>query len=197
MPQSDRPRLILASTSPYRRQLLEKLGYGFECVSPGIDEAQRPDESPAALVIRLASEKSRAIAHRHADGLVIGCDQVAVLEGRVFGKPGSLAKARAQLEQASGRTLDFLTAICVTQAESSQSCTEVDICRVSFRPLSNNQIDRYLEREKPLDCAGSFKSEGLGITLLEKIEGDDPNALVGLPLIRLVRMLAAFGLEIP
>ena len=191
------PGLILASTSPYRRLLLEKLGVEFDCVSPEVDETRGPDEPPQALVARLGSEKSRAVARLYPRAVVVGCDQVAVFENRVIGKPGSMEKARAQLEQASGRTLEFMTAVCVTRLGTDQSCTEVDICRVSFRPLTQQQIERYLEQERPLDCAGSFKSEGFGISLLERIEGDDPNALIGLPLIRLVRMLAAFGIEIP
>lgn len=191
------PRLILASTSPYRRLLLEKLGLDFDCVSPGIDETRQLDEPPEALVTRLATEKSGAIAIQYPNQWVIGCDQVAVLENQVIGKPGSLEKAQAQLVQASGRTLEFLTGICVTRFESGHSCTEVDRCRVSFRSLTLQQIERYLAREQPLDCAGSFKSEGLGISLLERIEGDDPNALIGLPLIRLVSILTAFGIEIP
>jgi len=191
------PRLILASTSPYRRLLLEKLGLDFDCVSPGIDETRQLNEPPVDLVTRLATEKSRAIASRYPREWVIGCNQVAVLENQVIGKPGALENARAQLVQASGRTLEFLTAICVTRLGSGQSCTEVDRCRVGFRSLTLQQIERYLAREQPLDCAGSFKSEGLGIALLERIEGDDPNALIGLPLIRLVSILSAFGIEIP
>jgi len=191
------PRLILASTSPYRRLLLEKLGLAFDCVSPGIDETRQLDEPPEVLVTRLATEKSKAIAIQYPHQWVIGCDQVAVLEDQVIGKPGSMEKARAQLVQASGRTLEFLTGICVTRFESGHSCTEVDRCRVSFRSLTLHRIERYLAREQPLDCAGSFKSEGLGISLLERIEGDDPNALIGLPLIRLVGILTAFGIEIP
>lgn len=187
--------LILASTSAYRQALLEKLGLPFIAVSPGVDETRRKNEEPRALATRLAKEKSLAVARRIPRGLVIGSDQVAVLNGVVLAKPGARESAITQLIAASGQTIHFYTAVCVTQAETGHVVTDLDECRVTVRPLSRRQIERYVELENPLDCAGSFKSEGLGIALLEKIEGEDPNALVGLPLIRLIRILEAFGLD--
>lgn len=191
------PQLILASTSPYRRDLLRKLGLPFESTSPEIDESGHVNETAHDLAARLAQEKSVVIANRLAEGLVIGSDQVATIDGFLIGKPGSRAKAIAQLLQASGRTLEFHTAVCVTQAETGISKTLIDLCRVTFRPLSEQQIERYVDAEKPYDCAGSFKSEGFGITLLERIEGHDPNALIGLPLISLITLLESFGVQIP
>lgn len=190
-------RLILASTSPYRRDLLKKLGLSFECAAPGIDESRHRNESAHALASRLAQEKAAAIAEQRDEGLIIGSDQVAALEGILIGKPGSREAAIDQLLRASGRTVDFHTAICVTQAETGTTRTLVDLCRVTFRSLTQDQIKRYLDADQPYDCAGSFKSEGLGISLMERIEGNDPNALVGLPLINLIRLLDSFGVQIP
>lgn len=191
------PRIILASTSPYRRDLLKKLGLPFECATPGIDESRRRNESAQTLASRLAQEKAVAIANQWGEGLIIGSDQVAAMDGILIGKPGSRETAIDQLLRSSGRTVEFHTAVCVTQAETGISRGLVDLCRVTFRPLTDNQIKRYLDADQPYDCAGSFKSEGLGISLMEKIEGNDPNALVGLPLINLIRLLDSFGVQIP
>ncbi|HET9679960.1 MAG TPA: Maf family protein [Gammaproteobacteria bacterium] len=181
--------LILASTSPYRRELLDRLGLPFETIAPGVDETRQPDESPLALVQRLARAKAQAVAQQRNEGLVIGSDQLAVRENDILGKPGNKANARQQLRQASGKTVTFLTAVCVINAATGEHREHVDTTIVSFRILSNAEIDDYLNREKPFNCAGSFKSEGLGITLFEKIENQDPTALMGLPLIAVARML--------
>lgn len=191
------PLLVLASTSPYRRMLLEKLGLPFITVAPHVDESAAPGESAASLAQRLARQKAEAIARFQPQGLVIGSDQVACCRNRLLGKPLSRDKAIAQLQQASGTVVEFHTALCVIDATSSAVKSGLDVCRVHFRTLSDQQIERYVDLDQPLDCAGSFKSEGLGITLFNRIEGEDPNALVGLPLIRLTGILHEFGLEIP
>jgi len=180
--------LILASTSPYRRALLEKLGIPFDVVAPDVDETP--------LASRLALEKARAVASHSPRGLVIGSDQVAMLNDIRLSKPHTRENAIAQLRRASGQTVVFYTALCVIDAETDESKSGLDVCQVVFRELTDAQIERYVDREQPLNCAGSFKSEGLGIALLEKIETVDPNALVGLPLILLVRLLKAFGVSI-
>lgn len=189
-------RIILASTSPYRRALLEKLGFSFEVRAPEIDERPLPGESPDALVARLAQAKAGAVGAQADNALVIGSDQVAVLDGEILGKPGGHEQARAQLSRASGRGVTFLTGLCLWDAASGEARTEVVPFRVVFRPLTQAQIEGYLQREQPYNCAGSFKSEGLGIALFERLEGDDPNTLVGLPLIRLCRMLEASGVSV-
>ncbi|MBI2379187.1 MAG: septum formation inhibitor Maf [Gammaproteobacteria bacterium] len=190
------PRLVLASSSPYRRALLAKLGLPFEYASPDVDETPLPGESPESLVLRLAQAKARALAPRYTDALLIGSDQVAVLDGQILGKPGSHDAARVQLMAASGRSLRFLTGLCVYNAAAQGGNALVEPFTVHFRELSDNQIENYLRREQPYDCAGSFKSEGLGIALFEALEGNDPNALVGLPLIRLVDLLALEGVNV-
>lgn len=190
---TDSPRLVLASTSIYRRALLERLGIPFSAVAPEVDEASQPDEPPRALVLRLAEAKARAVARDHPDALVIGSDQVACLDDRMLGKPGDRATAIAQLSLASGRTLSFQTGLCLLDARSGQAQTLVEPFRVHFRDLTPAQIEGYVDRERPFDCAGSFKSEGLGIALFRRLEGDDPNALIGLPLIRLVSLLESAG----
>jgi septum formation protein len=191
------PKIILASGSPYRQALLHRLGLDFEAVSPDIAETPLLGEMPAALAVRLALEKARAVANRRPGGLVIGSDQVAVLEGRPLTKPGHREGAVGQLRRASGRRMEFFTAVCVLDAATGEARTELDLCSVQFRPLSDGEIERYVDREQPFDCAGSFKSEGLGIALFERFQGDDPNALIGLPLIRLVRLLEGFGVPVP
>lgn len=188
------PRIVLASTSSYRRALLAKLGLPFETAAPGVDESPLDNEAPDALVLRLAQAKALAVAQQFPGSLVIGSDQVAVLDGEIVGKPLSRERAVAQLQKAAGRRVEFLTGLCVTDGTTVEA--ELDRCAVVFRELSAGQIERYVDRDQPLDCAGSFKSEGLGIALFQRIEGEDPNALVGLPLIRLVRLLARFGLEV-
>lgn len=189
-------QLVLASTSPYRRELLERLGVPFETTSPNIDETVSPDEVPEKLVERLAESKARAVAFDFPDSLIIGSDQVAVLDGKILGKPGNYEKARQQLTNASGRKVTFLTGLCLLNTRTSHCQLTVEEYSVVFRKLTDDQIDNYLQREKPYDCAGSFKSEGLGISLFEKMEGDDPNALIGLPMIALITMLSTEGLDV-
>ncbi len=191
------PTLVLASTSPYRAQLLTRLGLPFETASPEVDERARPDEAPEALVTRLAQAKAEAVAPAHPDSLIIGSDQVAVIDGEILGKPGSHDKALEQLRRAAGRSVTFHTGLCLLDSRSGRHQALCEPFRVHFRELSDEQLQRYLERERPYDCAGSFKSEGLGITLFRRLEGDDPNALVGLPLIRLVELLGNVGVELP
>lgn len=188
--------LILASTSPYRRELLAKLGLEFTALAPGVSETPLANEAPQALAARLAADKALAVARQVGAGLVIGSDQVAVLDGAVLGKPMTRANTIDQLQRSSGRAVDFYTAVCVVDAASGTLHAAVDHCRVEFRTLALAHIERYVDREQPYDCAGGFKSEGLGIALFERIVGDDPNALVGLPLIRLTRLLEQFGVEV-
>lgn len=189
-------RLILASTSRYRRELLARLGLPFECKSPGVEETPRDGEAPEALALRLARAKAAAVAAT-VDGsaLVIGSDQCLALDGHVLGKPGSVEAACAQLAASSGRRVRFLTAVAVRRTADGQEMTHLDATEVEFRGLDAATIGRYVERERPLDCAGSFKSEGLGIALFERIDSSDPTALVGLPLIATSRMLRALGLD--
>jgi MAF protein len=188
--------LVLASSSLYRRALLEKLGLPFSCVSPAIDEAPSPGETAHALVARLATKKAQALAVHHPDSWIIGSDQVACLDDAILGKAGNHANAFAQLRACSGRRVEFLTGLCLLDSRSGQAQTIVEPFVVVFRLLSDSQINHYLERERPFDCAGSFKAEGLGIALFERLEGDDPNALIGLPLIRLVTLLQQAGVDI-
>lgn len=190
------PQLVLASTSPFRKQLLQKLGLDFVTDSPEIDESRLEGESPEQLVARLAEEKARAVAARRPQSLIIGSDQVAVIDGEILGKPGSHDRAVTQLKAASGRRVTFLTALCLYNSTTGDSQLEVVPFGVVFRELSDMQIENYLQAEQPYNCAGSFKSEALGIALFEKLEGDDPNTLIGLPLIRLVRMLEAEGVRV-
>ena len=188
--------LILASSSIYRQELLNRLRLPFTAISPAIDESPRPGELPAITAQRLAAEKTRALAHRHPNALIIGSDQVAVLGQVRLGKPGDHATAVKQLQAASGKSVFFHTALCVLDSESGQSQASVATNEVKFRVLTNEQIERYLSAEKPYDCAGSAKSEGLGIALIEHIRGDDPNALIGLPLIQLVTTLHKLGVAV-
>jgi septum formation protein len=188
--------LVLASTSPFRRELLARLGLPFETADPDIDEAPQPGESAQGLVLRLAEAKARAVAHRYPEALIIGSDQVASIGGKLLGKPGDRMHAIAQLEQASGRTALFRTGLCLLDAESGRAQVHCEPFKVHFRTLTQTQISHYVDRERPFNCAGSFKSEGLGIALFERLEGADPNALVGLPLIRLIDMLAAEGVAV-
>jgi septum formation protein len=188
--------LVLASTSRYRRELLTRLTGNFRAVAPQVDEAALPGEVPAALAQRLAEAKARDAAARMPGALVIGSDQVADLDGRVLGKPGSPDNARAQLAACSGREVVFHTAICLVDARTTpaRAGSASDVTRVSFRRLAQDEIARYIAREQPLDCAGSFKAEGLGIALFERIESVDPTALIGLPLMALCRLLRAAGI---
>lgn len=189
-------KLILASSSPYRRALLARLKIPFEAVSPEVDETPKPGETPEQLVERLSREKARKVAAAHRDTLVIGSDQVAVYNGSIVGKPHGHDKAVAQLREASGRTVMLYTGLVLRNAATGKEQSEVVPYRVTFRKLTDELIESYLRKEQPYSCAGSVKSEGLGIALLERFEGDDPNTLVGLPLIRLVRMLENEGVQI-
>lgn len=189
-------RLILASTSPFRRELLNRLGIPFETAAPEVDETRLPGEVPSALVARLAEAKARAVARNWPNALVIGSDQVAVNEGEVLGKPGNYERAAAQLRAASGRRVTFLTGLCLLDTATDSAQVEVVPFAVVFRPLTEERIEGYLRRERPYNCAGSFKSEGLGVALFERLEGEDPSALIGLPLIRLVRMLERRGVDV-
>jgi MAF protein len=190
------PKIVLASTSPFRRELLNRLGLSFEVDSPDIDESPRPGETAEQLVARLAEQKARAVAVRHPDSLIIGSDQVALNDGAILGKPGTHDKAMAQLQAASGKAVRFLTGLCLYNSTSDQAQVLVEPFEVVFRNLSATQIDNYLKAEQPYNCAGSFKSEGLGIALFERLVGEDPNSLIGLPLIRLIRMLEQEGVMV-
>ncbi|SHE65464.1 Maf-like protein [Microbulbifer donghaiensis] len=187
--------LILASSSPYRRNLLQQLRIPFDSAAPHIKEEALPGEQPRALARRLAQEKALALAADFPDALIIGSDQVAECEGRALGKPGSRERAITQLESCNGKRVHFHTGISVLDTASGHQRTEVETFTVYFRNLTEDQIRRYVELEAPYDCAGSFKVEGLGIALFEKMEGSDMNSLVGLPLIRLVDLLQEFGIN--
>jgi len=189
------PRLILASTSRYRRDLLSRLRVPFTVEAPGVDESRRPGEAPAQLAQRLALEKARAVADRHPDALVIGSDQVADLDGEPIGKPGTRERAVAQLRSMSGRSVTFHTAVAVLRLDAGYQAQALVPVVVRVRQLDEAEIARYLDAEQPYDCAGSAKAETLGIALLDAIESDDPTALVGLPLIRTAAMLRAGGLD--
>lgn len=194
---SSHPPLVLGSTSPFRRALLEKLGLPFVTVAPQVDETRQPGETPEALATRLAEAKARAAAVEHPQALVIGSDQVACIDSAILGKPGDRATAIGQLKQASGRVVTFYTGLCLYDATADRSRVVCEPFRVHFRSLSEQQIARYVDAEQPFNCAGSFKSEGYGITLFERLEGDDPNSLIGLPLIRLVDLLGEAGITLP
>lgn len=189
--------LVLASTSPWRRQLLERLALPFQVESPGVDESPLRGESPRQLVERLAVEKARAVAERRSDALVIGADQCALHGDRIVGKPRDRDEAVQQLREASGSTVRLLTGLALLHASSGRLQSDVVPFDVTFRVLSPERIEHYLDREDVSGCAGSLRADGLGISLLARLSGDDPNALIGLPLIRLVDMLAAEGIEVP
>ncbi len=180
---------ILASSSPYRKELLARLGLAFETVSPEVDESPLPGEPPRDTALRLAQVKARKIAETHPEALVIGCDQVATLDGMQLGKPGNHENATKQLRMMQGRTIIFHSALCLYNAQTLTMQAEVVPYEVEFRKLSDEQIERYLRTEQPYNCAGSAKSEGLGIALISSMHGSDPNALIGLPLIKLITML--------
>lgn len=188
-------RLVLASTSPYRRTLLERLGLPFETADPQCDETRLPAETAPQLVTRLSELKARAVGLRYPDALIIGSDQVAVVDNRIVGKPGSHARAAEQLRACSGQQVDFLTGICLLDSASDAAQVDLINFNVRFRVLDDRQIRNYLRAEQPYNCACSFKAEGLGISLVEAMQGDDPNALIGLPLIRLVDFLIQAGLS--
>lgn len=196
MPDTSNRKLILGSTSVYRRELLGRLNIPFTVESPDVDETPLPGEAPAALACRLALAKAQAVAERFHDCVVIGSDQVADLDGQALGKPGTHERAVAQLRQMRGKTVVFQTAVAVVCKNSSFCQQALAPVRVTFRALDDAEIETYLRLEQPYDCAGSAKSEGLGIILLRSIENDDPTALVGLPLIRTSQMLRAAGIQL-
>ncbi|EOF6508711.1 nucleoside triphosphate pyrophosphatase [Salmonella enterica] len=183
------PRLILASTSPWRRVLLEKLTIPFECAAPEVDETPIQGEAPRQLVLRLAQAKAQSLAHRYPAHLIIGSDQICVLDGEITGKPLTEENARQQLLKARGNIVTFYTGLALYNSATGHLQTEVEPFDVHFRHLSETEIEDYVRKERPLHCAGSFKSEGLGIALFERLEGRDPNTLIGLPLIALCQML--------
>lgn len=189
-------RIVLGSTSPYRRELLSRLRLPFDSARPDVDETPQPGESPAALASRLALAKAREVARRYPDAVVIGSDQVADLDGEPLGKPGTHERAVVQLQRMRGRTVVFQTAVAVVCLATGFEALDTASVRVLFRHLDDGEIQRYLLAEQPYDCAGSAKSEGLGIALLERIDNDDPSALVGLPLIRTCHMLRAAGVNL-
>ena len=189
------PRLILGSTSPYRRELLQRLRLLFDCVAPQVDETSLPGELPADLAPRLALEKAHEVARRSPGAVVIGADQIAELDGLAIGKPGNHARAVAQLQAMSGRSVVFHSAVAVVRPDQAYARVLTAPVTVRFRSLSNAEIDHYLRLEQPYDCAGSAKCETLGIALLASIESDDPTALVGLPLIRTCELLRAAGID--
>jgi len=193
--QPHRP-LILASTSVYRRHLLERLRLPFSVVASDVDETPLPGETPETLACRLALAKAQSVAQAHPGAVVIGSDQVADLDGQALGKPGNHARAVHQLQTMRGKTVIFQTAVAVVCLETGFAQTDLAQVNVTFRHLSDAQIDAYLLAETPYDCAGSAKSEGLGIALLERIDNDDPTALIGLPLIRTCRLIEAAGIQV-
>lgn len=188
--------LILASSSPYRREVLQKLHLPFECLSPAIDETPLANESPEHTSLRLAEAKAHKIAETQRNALIIGCDQVATVDGLQIGKPGNHANAVKQLTMLSGREVIFHSALCLLNSASQHMQSTIVPYFVKFKPLTALQIETYLHLEQPYDCAGSAKSEGMGITLLDYMRGDDPNALIGLPLIALVSMLQQAGVDV-
>ena len=189
--------LVLGSTSRYRRELLQRLGLPFTVAAPDVDETPLQGEAPRALALRLALAKAHAVAAQHPDAVVIGSDQVADLHGQPLGKPGTHERASAQLQRMSGETVIFQTAVAVVCAATGFEQVDLAPVEVRFRTLKGDEIERYLHAEQPYDCAGSAKSEGLGISLLDAIHSDDPTALIGLPMIRTCRMVRAAGIELP
>jgi len=190
-------KLVLASTSPFRQQILRKLNIDFDIADPQVSENRFDNETPQQLVSRLSEAKARAVAVRYPDALIIGSDQVAVLDNNILGKPLHHENARHQLSLASGKKITFYTGLCLFNSATANSQVSCVLFNVYFRTLNENQIEHYLQTDKPYNCAGSFKSEGFGISLFEKLEGDDPNTLIGLPLIELIRLLANEGVYIP
>jgi septum formation protein len=193
---SSEPQIILASSSPYRKQLLERLRLKFDCQAPDIDESVEAGESAPDYVRRLAHDKAAAIAGSNPDAVVIGSDQCAVLDGQILGKPGSHENALRQLRAARGKTVTFRTAVCVMHAKSGFCEVDEVPFEVEFRELADNRLEHYLRVEQPYQCAGSFKAEGYGACLFRRMRGDDPSALIGLPLFRLSTMLESAGVEV-
>jgi len=192
-----RHRIILASSSPYRKALLQRFGLKFVAKSPDIDETPKPSESAEKLVLRLAQAKVRQLAKTEKNAIIIGSDQVARVGKTVLTKPGNQARAFLQLQQIRGKAVTFLTGLCVLNTGTNFNLAEIVTCKVYFRNYNDEEIQRYLDFEKPYDCAGSFKSEQLGVALMRKMQGEDPTALIGLPLIKLAEMLRCQGLELP
>jgi len=188
--------LVLASSSKYRKMLLEKLHLKFICADPGINESSKTNENPGQLALRLAEEKARALTTDYPEHLIIASDQVAMLDQMQLQKPGNQQNAIKQLQLSSGSKVTFYTSICIHNSATNEIKSDLDSCTVYFKKLNYQQIKNYIDIEQPYDCAGSFKSEGLGIALLERIEGDDPNALIGLPLIKLVGLLDTFNVHV-
>lgn len=189
-------KIILASSSPYRQALLDKLQLNYTAIPPDIDENAQIDEKPSQLAIRLATEKAHALSKQFPNHLIIGSDQVAILGRNQLKKPENRQNTIAQLTAASGRQVSFYTAVCVFNSFTGQYFNDLDICIVTFKHLSKQQIESYVDLDQPFNCAGGFKSEGLGIALFEKIEGEDPNALIGLPLIKLISLLEKFNIQL-
>jgi MAF protein len=189
-------KLVLASSSPYRRELLQKLRLPFVADSPDIDETPLAGEPPEELALRLSLQKARALAEKYPEHLIIGSDQVALLEGKPLTKPGSRQNTVAQLSAASGKTVCFHTGVCVFDSRSGRYRSDCDCCAVTFKTLSRDRIERYADIDQPYHCAGGFKAESLGIALFERIRGDDPNALIGLPLIKLIALLEDFDVRV-
>lgn len=196
MPTPATPPLVLASTSPFRRELLSRLIADFQVADPRTDETPLPDETPEALALRLSEAKARAVAPGHPGALIIGSDQAAVCDGRIYGKPGNHERAVAQLQELRGRTVNFFTGLCLLDTRNNQAHVRGIPTLVTFRDLTDQEIEAYLEREPAYNCAGSAKSEGLGIALIARLEGSDPNALVGLPLIALCDLFRETGLRV-
>jgi len=188
--------IVLGSTSPFRKSLLEKLNLPFETAKPNIDESPLENESPEALVERLSVEKAKAVASIYPNALIIGSDQVAVCEGEILGKPHTHENAIKQLTKFSNKKVEFITGLTVYNSANKETHSIVEPFNVHFKTLTHSAIDNYLKAETPYNCAGSFKSEGLGICLFKKLEGDDPNSLIGLPLIKLTELLSAHGLDV-
>jgi len=188
--------LVLGSTSPFRKTLLEKLNIPFHCAKPNIDETAFNNESSIALVERLAIEKAKEVAKEYSNALIIGSDQVALCGDEILGKPHNFDNAVKQLSKFSGQCITFYTGLCVYDSKEKKTTALVEPFRVHFNELSQDEIENYLHTEQPYNCAGSFKSEGLGICLFKKLEGDDPNSLIGLPLIKLVGLLKQHGLDV-
>lgn len=188
--------IILGSTSIFRKALLDKFNIDFVCAKPNIDETALPDETPQQLVARLAEQKAKAVSHEFEQGLIIGSDQVAVCEDNILGKPHNFDNAVKQLTSFSSKTVTFYTGLCLFNAKTKNSQVLIEPFQVHFRHLTYEDICQYLQAEQPYNCAGSFKSEGLGICLFEKLEGDDPNTLIGLPLIQLFKLLKNEGFNV-
>lgn len=186
-------QLILASSSPYRKTMLQRLGIPFDAITPDVDETPLAHETPVALALRLSKAKAHAVARQHPQSLVIGSDQVATINGTPIGKPGNFDRALIQLRELSGQTVEFHSALCLTDGQRELSADIITECR--FRALSDDEIINYLKRDQPYDTAGSAKAESLGIALMESMRSDDPTAIIGLPLIELSRMLRAFGMN--